>query len=142
MRVPRAVPRIFVDHPVRRVLGDNVLPCPANLSHYRDPKKVGSKLGSNSCQIRSKTGYYDAEQSQANQSHHSPVFPAVTSSPSNEWTARCLPHPEDRVYTVISGVFYIGLGDEFDSSKLEAYPPGAVIILAGNTPPFPLGEIR
>jgi hypothetical protein len=36
-------------------------------------------------------------------------------------------HPEDRVYTVISGVFYIGLGDEFDASKLEAYPPGAVI---------------
>jgi hypothetical protein len=31
-------------------------------------------------------------------------------------------HPEDRVYTVISGVFYIGLGDEFDASKLEAYP--------------------
>ena len=45
-------------------------------------------------------------------------------------------HPEDRVYTVISGVFYIGLGDEFDSSKLEAYPPGAVIILPGNTPHF------
>ena len=32
-------------------------------------------------------------------------------------------HPEDRVYTVISGVFYIGLGDEFDASNLEAYPP-------------------
>ena len=45
-------------------------------------------------------------------------------------------HPEDRVYTVISGVFYIGLGDEFDGSKLEAYPPGAVIILPGNTPHF------
>jgi quercetin dioxygenase-like cupin family protein len=45
-------------------------------------------------------------------------------------------HPEDRVYTVISGVFYIGLGDEFDASKLEAYPPGAVIILRGNTPHF------
>jgi quercetin dioxygenase-like cupin family protein len=45
-------------------------------------------------------------------------------------------HPEDRVYTVISGVFYIGLGDEFDASKLEAYPPGAVIILPGNTPHF------
>src|SRR5271167_4677616 len=29
-------------------------------------------------------------------------------------------HPEDRVYTVISGVFYIGLGDEFEASKLEA----------------------
>jgi len=45
-------------------------------------------------------------------------------------------HPEDRVYTVISGVFYIGLGDEFDASKLEAYPPGAVVILPSNTSHF------
>ena len=45
-------------------------------------------------------------------------------------------HPEDRVYTVISGVFYIGLGDVFDASKLQAYPPGAVIILPGDTPHF------
>lgn len=45
-------------------------------------------------------------------------------------------HPEGRVYTVIPGVFYIGLGDEFDASKLEAYPPGAVVILPGNTPHF------
>jgi quercetin dioxygenase-like cupin family protein len=45
-------------------------------------------------------------------------------------------HPEDRVYTVISGVFYIGLGDQFDAEKLQAYPPGAVIILPGNTPHF------
>jgi hypothetical protein len=37
---------------------------------------------------------------------------------------------------VISGLFYIGLGDEFDASKLQAYPPGAVIILPGNTPHF------
>jgi quercetin dioxygenase-like cupin family protein len=45
-------------------------------------------------------------------------------------------HPEDRVYTVISGVFYIGLGDQFDAEKLQAYPPGAVIVLPGNTPHF------
>jgi len=45
-------------------------------------------------------------------------------------------HPEDRIYTVISGVFYIGLGDQFDADKLEAYPPGAVIILPGNTSHF------
>ena len=52
--------------------------------------------------------------------------------------AKLMPHqhPEDRVYTVISGVFYIGLGNEFDESKLQAYPPGAVIILPGNTPHF------
>src|SRR6185503_12705981 len=40
--------------------------------------------------------------------------------------AKLMPHKhaEDRVYTVISGIFYIGLGDEFDASKLQAYPPG------------------
>jgi quercetin dioxygenase-like cupin family protein len=45
-------------------------------------------------------------------------------------------HPEDRIYTVISGVFYIGLGDQFDAEKLQAYPPGSVIILPGNTSHF------
>jgi quercetin dioxygenase-like cupin family protein len=45
-------------------------------------------------------------------------------------------HPEDRIYTVISGVFYIGLGDQFDAGKLQAYPPGAVVVLPGNTPHF------
>src|SRR5262249_6786174 len=45
-------------------------------------------------------------------------------------------HPEDRIYTVISGVFYIGLGDQFDPDKLQAYPPGSVIVLPGNTSHF------
>ena len=45
-------------------------------------------------------------------------------------------HREDRIYTVISGVFYIGLGDRFDPEKLAAYPPGAVIFLPGNTSHF------
>jgi quercetin dioxygenase-like cupin family protein len=45
-------------------------------------------------------------------------------------------HSEDRIYTVISGVFYIGLGDQYDADKLEAYPPGTVIILPGGTSHF------
>lgn len=45
-------------------------------------------------------------------------------------------HPEDRIYTVISGIFYIGLGDRFDAGKLVAYPPGALVILPGNTSHF------
>jgi quercetin dioxygenase-like cupin family protein len=45
-------------------------------------------------------------------------------------------HPEDRIYTVISGVFYIGLGPVFDASKLTAHPPGSVIVLPGNQPHF------
>ena len=42
-------------------------------------------------------------------------------------------HPEDRLYTVISGVFYIGLGDQFDGDKMAAYPPGSILVLPGNT---------
>src|SRR2546429_9578019 len=36
-------------------------------------------------------------------------------------------HPEDRVYTVMSGVFYIGLGAQLDCDMGEAYPRGGVI---------------
>jgi quercetin dioxygenase-like cupin family protein len=42
-------------------------------------------------------------------------------------------HPEDRIYTVMSGVFYIGLGDQFDGCKVQAYPPGTVVVLPGDT---------
>jgi hypothetical protein len=42
-------------------------------------------------------------------------------------------HPKDRVYTVMSGVFYIGLGDTFDAERMEAYPPGSVLVLPGET---------
>jgi quercetin dioxygenase-like cupin family protein len=42
-------------------------------------------------------------------------------------------HPEDRIYTVMSGVFYIGLGETFDADKVMAYPPGSVIVLPGET---------
>jgi len=45
-------------------------------------------------------------------------------------------HPEDRIYTVMSGVFYIGLGDTFDGDKVKAYPPGSVVVLPGDTPHF------
>ncbi len=45
-------------------------------------------------------------------------------------------HPEDRIYTVISGVFYIGLGEIFDEAKLTAYGPGSVVVLPGGQPHF------
>ncbi|MBV8163267.1 MAG: cupin domain-containing protein [Candidatus Eremiobacteraeota bacterium] len=49
--------------------------------------------------------------------------------------AKLMPHrhPEDRVYTVLSGVFYIGLGDKFDADVLHAYAPGAAVVLPGGT---------
>src|SRR5262245_23622928 len=45
-------------------------------------------------------------------------------------------HPEDRIYTVMSGVFYIGLGDQFDGDKVKAFLPGSVIGLPGGTSHF------
>jgi len=45
-------------------------------------------------------------------------------------------HPEDRIYTVISGIFYIGLGEEFDERKLTAHAPGSVVVLPGGQPHF------
>jgi len=45
-------------------------------------------------------------------------------------------HPENRVYTVMSGIFYIGVGERFDPSILVAYPTGSVVLLPGGTPHF------
>ena len=45
-------------------------------------------------------------------------------------------HPEDRIYTVMSGVFYIGLGERFDAASMQAFPPGSVVVLPGDTAHF------
>jgi quercetin dioxygenase-like cupin family protein len=45
-------------------------------------------------------------------------------------------HPEDRIYTVISGVFHIGLGEEFNETRLQAFAPGSVVVLPGDQPHF------
>jgi hypothetical protein len=37
---------------------------------------------------------------------------------------------------LISGVFYIGLGRQFDERQPQAYPPGAVVVLPGGTQHF------
>ena len=53
--------------------------------------------------------------------------------------AKLMPHrhPEDRVYTVISGVSTSVWAISSMREKLEAYPPGSVIVLPGHTPHFP-----
>ena len=52
---------------------------------------------------------------------------------AGRYQADAAQHPEDRIYTVMSGVFYIGLGETFDADKARAYPPGRVIVLPGET---------
>ena len=45
-------------------------------------------------------------------------------------------HPDDMVYTVLSGTFYIGFGDTFDEAKLKAFPVGSVFVVPAKTSHF------
>ena len=45
-------------------------------------------------------------------------------------------HPEDRMYTVISGTLYVGLGDKFDATKLKAYPQGSFYVMPAKVSHF------
>jgi hypothetical protein len=42
-------------------------------------------------------------------------------------------HREDRIYTIISGVLYMGLGETFDGDRVKAHPPGSVVVVPGDT---------
>ena len=86
--------------------------------------------------------------------HHRSALPLLSVSPPSPGPyvirvkvpsgVKLMPHrhPEDRIYTVMSGVFYIGLGDRFDGDQVQAYPPGSVIVLPGRHIPLPLGKVR
>ncbi|HTA74700.1 MAG TPA: cupin domain-containing protein [Gemmatimonadaceae bacterium] len=45
-------------------------------------------------------------------------------------------HPDDRIYTVLSGTLYLGVGDTWDETKLKAYPEGTVLFLPANLSHF------
>jgi quercetin dioxygenase-like cupin family protein len=45
-------------------------------------------------------------------------------------------HPEERVYAVNSGTFYIGFGDKFDPAKLRAFPAGSVFVVPAGASHF------
>jgi hypothetical protein len=51
-------------------------------------------------------------------------------------------HPEDRVYTVISGVFYIGLGEQLRQREAGGISVRRRDRATGRHPSFPLGKIR
>ncbi|MEO1390378.1 MAG: cupin domain-containing protein [Cyanobacteria bacterium J06634_6] len=45
-------------------------------------------------------------------------------------------HPDSRITTVVSGVMYYGIGEQFDPSNIAAYPAGSIIYTAAGTPHF------
>ena len=45
-------------------------------------------------------------------------------------------HPDDRTYTVLSGTWYVGWGDNYDKAKLTALPPGSFYTEPAGVPHF------
>lgn len=45
-------------------------------------------------------------------------------------------HPNDRIYTVISGTFYVGFGDKFNPDELKAFPVGSVVLVPAKASHF------
>ena len=45
-------------------------------------------------------------------------------------------HPDDRTYTVLSGSWYIGWGDQYDPEKLVALPAGSFYTEPAGVPHF------
>jgi len=55
---------------------------------------------------------------------------------------RAMPHvhPEERIYTVLSGNFYLGWGEGYVASRLEEYPEGSVVIVRAGRHHFQLAK--
>jgi quercetin dioxygenase-like cupin family protein len=68
------------------------------------------------------------------------------SSKGGEWIDRVripggskvLPHthPHDEIVTVIEGIWYLGIGEKFDETKLQAYSAGSFILIPADVPHF------
>jgi quercetin dioxygenase-like cupin family protein len=56
--------------------------------------------------------------------------------------ARVMPHthPEDRIYTILRGAWFIGLGETFDSTRLERHAAGAVYVVRAGVAHFHLAR--
>ena len=69
-----------------------------------------------------------------NPNDHGPLVARYDIPPNMEIVAHT--HREIRSYTVISGVWELGFGEEFDSRKLAAYPQGSYYRLPAGAPHF------
>jgi quercetin dioxygenase-like cupin family protein len=56
-------------------------------------------------------------------------FPAQSNLPAHT-------HPIEHVVTVLSGTYYVGMGEKYDSKLLREFPAGSVYNVPANTPHF------
>jgi hypothetical protein len=45
-------------------------------------------------------------------------------------------HPDERTVTVLSGIYWSGVGEVFDESRLEAFPAGSFYVIPAGVPHF------
>ena len=45
-------------------------------------------------------------------------------------------HPDERTTVVLSGTFYFGIGEQWDESKMKAFPAGSFLSEPPNTPHY------
>ena len=45
-------------------------------------------------------------------------------------------HPEERIYTVISGTWHVGSGERFDPARLKAFPAGSLYVVPAGVSHF------
>ena len=45
-------------------------------------------------------------------------------------------HPDERTIVVLSGTFYFGFGEQWDESKMKAFPPGSFLSEPFKAPHF------
>ena len=49
-------------------------------------------------------------------------------------------HPDERVYTVLSGTFFLGFGHGYVENRLEEYPEGSVVIVRAERRHFQIAK--
>lgn len=54
------------------------------------------------------------------------------------WTFGAHYHPNRENVSVLSGVFYAGMGKKFDAKRVSAFPAGSFVSLPANTPHYAL----
>jgi quercetin dioxygenase-like cupin family protein len=49
-------------------------------------------------------------------------------------------HPDERIYTVLSGTFCLGWGENYVASSLEEYPAGSIVVIRADRHHFQLAR--
>jgi uncharacterized RmlC-like cupin family protein len=113
------------------------LALPATHGEPAEPKQQVTALASKDIRWSTPAYYTDGRQR---------AYLLGDSSKGGDWIDRVripggstvLPHthPHDEIVTVIEGIWYLGIGEKFDETKLEPYSAGSFILIPAGVAHF------